>query len=278
MRKIMKQKDFTAVVAALCIAGGTMSASANDVNPPEIAAPLGDFDSAGHVFRELLRGFMGRPPDGFKLGPKPYDGNEILRGFLARPAMRQEGRKFWEQAELEKSGYILTPRGIQKMDDPSTVLSLDNPAHRPLIEEIVLEIARRNHLDSDPRFVPAFISSLKILQPCLTRPSLPQCGGSLFGVLSAAAAAAPARSVDIEVRQEMQCPFGRWRIRSGATVIFVERVNSGLATHRVSGNEVNLEIGQWAGSNYIRGTGSDALLNDFLLMQEVFRIVRTGCL
>lgn len=97
-------------------------------------------------------------------------------------------------------------------------------------------------------------------------------------VCAPAKEAEAARAVDIDVTQEMQCPFGRWRVRSGGTVVFVERVNSGTATHRVSGSGINLEIGQWAGSNFIRGSGSDAILNDSLLMAEVLRIARTGCL
>lgn len=76
----MKQRVLLAAAVALCLAGRTVSAQA------DVPVNAADFDSLGHVFRELLRGFKGRPPDGYKLGPKPFQGNEILRGFLARPA------------------------------------------------------------------------------------------------------------------------------------------------------------------------------------------------
>lgn len=99
-------------------------------------------------------------------------------GFVARPAVHREAHKVWEQAELERFGYELTPRGIEKNGDPNgRVLSLVDPADRPEIERIAKAIAEWNHVDGDSRFIPRFIEGLKIIQPCLSDHSLPQCGG-----------------------------------------------------------------------------------------------------
>lgn len=119
-------------------------------------------------------------------------GSLLLAFLVVSPACASGApaqRNTWEYAELEREGFRLTRRGLERSDDPQTVLSLEESAHAAAIRAVVRRIAVRNHLEGDDRFVDRFIEALKTLKACLSDSTPSQCRSQESGTLHNAVAA-----------------------------------------------------------------------------------------
>lgn len=90
-----------------------------------------------------------------------------------------------------------------------------------------------------------------------------------------------AGNVDIEVEQESSGPFARWRVRNGRALVFIEKMPAGPTSCRVSGPEINLEVGTRPGpfpNFYMRGQWPEVITADAMLTNVIFRIIQNNCL